>query len=179
MRALALLAFVASPAFAQLQAENIIMNLPADFKIGFHDKNASDEIWEMVPSGQTVQDWKVMVTLNVLRAKPIRTAEALEKTMQENWMQACPDGSYAHINAGVENGYGYSFWLLSCPKTEVTNGPETAFMKAISGNDALYLVQKAFRHDPTDAEIVEWSKTASTIHVCDTRLADRACPKGM
>jgi len=49
-------------------------------------------------------------------------------------------------------------------------------MKAIEGNDSFYLVQVAFRYEPTEADIIRWMNYLRDVQVCDSRLPGQACP---
>lgn len=175
----ALLAFFSSPAFAQLQDENILMGLPDGYVVGHQDKGANGMIVEMVPQGETVENWTQMVTMQIFFHRGDMTPQAFEQNMQANWSNSCPNSQYRQIRSGAENGYSFSFWLLDCPLNSQSGKPETTFFKAIQGNDAFYVVQKAFRGEPTKDQIVDWTQLAGKVQVCDTRLPEQACPEGM
>jgi len=40
-------------------------------------------------------------------------------------------------------------------------------------------VQKAFKFDPSQDQIVQWTLYLKKVGVCDTRLKERACPPGL
>ena len=96
-----------------------------------------------------------------------------------NWKGACPDGTGVKSKAGVENGYRFSLWVFECPLNPATGKPEAMFLKAISGSDALYSVQYAYRQALTKELIGPAIGFLQQARVCDTRRADRACPAGM
>ena len=50
-------------------------------------------------------------------------------------------------------------------------------IKVISGNDALYVIQKAWKYEPTDVQIQDWSKSVSKVFLCDSRNKSAPCPK--
>ena len=54
---------------------------------------------------------------------------------------------------------------------------EISWFKAVQGNDSFYLVQKAFRFVPSKAQIARWVGYLKAVHVCDSRLPERACPR--
>jgi hypothetical protein len=97
--------------------------------------------------------------------------------LQQRWDAACPGASGAEVTSGVENGYPVLVWLLDCPKNPGTGKPEITWFKAIAGNDSFYLVQKAFRFEPTKEQVEHWTKYLKTVAVCDTRIPARACPQ--
>ena len=86
--------------------------------------------------------------------------------------------SLAHSSAdATENGYPTLVWLLSCPKNPGPGKPEITWFKAVQGNDSFYLVQKAFKFEPSKEQITRWMGYLRKVSVCDSRIADRACPK--
>ena len=50
-------------------------------------------------------------------------------------------------------------------------------IKVISGNDAFYIIQKAWRYEPTNSQIQDWSKLVSKVFLCDSRNKNAPCPK--
>lgn len=51
-------------------------------------------------------------------------------------------------------------------------------MKAISGKDSLYMVQKAFKTEPTAEQRKEWLVYLDSAGTCDTREKDGPCKMG-
>ena len=65
----------------------------------------------------------------------------------------------------------------SCPKNPGTGKPEITWFKAVQGNDSFYLVQKAFKFEPSKEQVTRWMGYLRKVSVCDSRIADRVCPK--
>ena len=65
--------------------------------------------------------------------------------------------------------------MLTCPTNKQTGKPEWTWFKAIQGNDSFYVVQKAFRFEPSQEQVVEWTKYLRRVSVCDSRR--NSCPK--
>ena len=166
----------ALPARAQFQDENLILQLPQGYVSGFEENTADGLMSEFVPEGQSVENWTDMITVQVFYRRADMTPAGFEEQMRGNWLGACPDAVYQPIRDGEENGYAFSFWLLNCPKNPGTGSAENTFFKAIRGNDAFYVVQKAFKSQPQDLQIVEWTRFLSEVYVCDSRLEGQACP---
>jgi len=180
MRAVVLLSAVLSgggSAFAQLKDENLLMGIPSGFKVVFQDKKPQRMIVKMVPKGESPKSWDEMITVQIFYQRgDLETAQFREEVRQ-GWLNGCADGDFAPLRDGRENGYAFEFWSLYCPRNPETGTPEMTYFKAIQGNDAFYSIQKAFRVEPAESQIIEWTKFASKILVCDTRIADRPCPK--
>ena len=175
--AVILAALSASAARADLENENLLVTAPPGYKVGFSDKKPNMLMTEFVPAKETVENWTEMVTVQVffgLKATP----QQFMDDMGERWRAACPEAEEAHTVADApENGYPTLVWLLSCPKNPGTGKPEITWFKAVQGNDSFYLVQKAFKFEPSKEQITRWMGYLRKVSVCDSRIADRACPK--
>ena len=175
--AVILAALSASAARADLENENLLVTAPPGYKVGFSDKKPNMLMTEFVPAKETVENWTEMVTVQVffgLKATP----QQFMDDMGKSWRAACPDAEEAHTVADApENGYPTLVWLLSCPKNPGTGKPEITWFKAVQGNDSFYLVQKAFKFEPSKEQITRWMGYLRKVSVCDLRIADRACPK--
>jgi hypothetical protein len=175
--ALILAALSASAARADLENENLLVTAPPGYKVGFSDKKPDMLMTEFVPSKETVENWTEMVTVQVFFGLKV-TPQQFMDDMGKRWRAACPDAEEAHTVAEApENGYPTLVWLLSCPKNPGTGKPEITWFKAVEGNDSFYLVQKAFKFEPSKEQITRWMGYLRKVSVCDSRIADRACPK--
>jgi hypothetical protein len=160
---------------ADLVNENLLVQIPPGYKVGYRVERGAMVMNEMVPDGQTVNNWTEMVTVQVfhgLKAEP----QKFRDTLQSRWVAACPGGSGAAVTSGTENGYPALVWRLDCPNNPQTGQPEMTWFKAIAGNDNFYLVQKAFKFKPSQDQIDRWMTYLKSVAVCDTRIAGRACP---
>lgn len=131
---------------------------------------------EMVPQAETVKDWTEMITTQVYLGMKDTTLEEFQASMAERWLAVCKGGEVASIRKGEENGYDFSIWLQDCPQNPSTGKREITWFKAIKGNDSFYVVQKAFKFDPSQDQVTQWMRYFRSVIVCDTRLADRPCP---
>jgi hypothetical protein len=104
------------------------------------------------------------------------TPAQAQETLTTDWFNACANSESYPIADGEENGYDFSLWQLYCPLNPSTQLEEYTYMKAIAGNDSFYLVQVAFRYEPTEADVTRWMQYLKQVQVCDTRIAERACP---
>jgi len=171
-----IIAMVALPSLAELENENILTKLPTGFKIGFQQKNAGALISEMVPEGQSVNNWTEMVTVQVFYGLK-RTPEEFKAKMDELLTAACSGGESAPVAKGDENGYPALVWLQTCPLNKSTGKPEYTWIKAIQGNDSFYVAQVAFKAMPPKETITQWMQYLRAVAVCDTRLPDRSCAR--
>lgn len=174
---LSLLLALPSVCLAELKDENLLQNLPNGYKVDFQTKQGNMVMTEMVPQAETVKNWTEMVTTQIFLGMKNATPEQFQAFMAKSWLAACKGGEVAPITKGEENGYAFSIWLQACPLNQSTGKPEKTWFKAIKGNDSFYVVQKAFKFDPSKDQITQWMQYFRSVMVCDTRLADRPCPK--
>ena len=176
--ALCVLLLIAVPAFA-FEGENLLAALPQGYKVDFQQKKGSAQITEMVPASETVQGWTEMVTVQVFGGMKGVTPDQFRERMVKLWAGSCANAVAGPPTRAVENGYPIAFWMMSCPLNKQTGKPETTWFKAIQGQDSFYVVQKAFKFDPSQDQIVQWTLYLKKVAVCDTRVTARACPAGL
>jgi hypothetical protein len=159
-----------------LENENLLAELPEGFKVDYQAEEGNQTITEMVAEGESVEDWTTMVTVQVFLGKTDTTPQQAQDILTNDWFNACANSETYPVADGAENGYNFVLWQLYCPLNSATQKPELTYMKAIQGNDSLYLVQVAFRFEPSEADVTQWINYLKEVKVCDSRIAERACP---
>lgn len=163
-------------AHADLVNENLLAPLPAGYKVDFQERKGNVAISEMVPSGQSVQNWTEMVTVQIFFGMK-STPQQFRAQLEKRWAEACPDNRFGEIDKDVQNGYPTLIWLQACALNKATGKPEVTWFKALQGNDSFYLVQKASKFMPSQEQVTPWMQYFQRVTVCDSRIAARACPK--
>jgi hypothetical protein len=166
-------------ACAALQAENLLVPIPQGFKTGWQNTSGPNTMTEFVPAGETVDNWSRMITQQIFHGRANDPPDGLPTAMDAGWRAACPGGAARKLSQAPENGYPSAIWLFSCPRNPQTGKPENAWVKVISGADSLYSVQYAVRREATDDTAQAALAYLKRVTACDTRRADRPCPKGM
>jgi hypothetical protein len=175
--AAALALLIALPALAR-ENENLLFSMPFGYKVGYSKHMQRDAISEMVPAGETVENWTEMVTVQIFfHIKP--GPQVFQEHAAQDWLKACKGASAHPVAQGQEKGYALAVWMLACPRYPETGKPEWTFFKAIQGNDSFYVVQKAFKFDPKRAQVIIWTCYLKSVSVCDIRFLERQCPAGM
>src|SRR5215470_9338421 len=164
---LTLVVLAAVPAYAQFVDENLLLRIPQGYKTDYQAKNATEEINEMVPQGETVQNWTEMVTVQIFSNLKNVDPKQMRDGVAKGWLETCTNGGNHQVADTTENGYSTLVWQLSCPKNPETGKPEWTWFKAIRGNDSLYVVQKAFRFEPSREQITTWVQYLRGVTVCD------------
>jgi hypothetical protein len=168
---------LSSPTFA-LEAENLLVAMPPGYKVGFTRHAQKGVITEMVPSAETVENWTEMVTVQIFFGMH-DSVSAFRLRMERMWASSCAGARSAPVSGGIENGYVTVTWRMSCPLNRQTGQPEITLFKAVSGRDSFYVVQKAFKFEPSPDAAAEWVRYLDTVSVCDSRIPERKCPGGM
>jgi hypothetical protein len=161
---------------SSLENENLLTEIPSGFKVDYQAKQGNQTITEMVPEGESVEDWSKMVTVQVYLGEKEVTPQQAQETLTNDWFNACENSETYPVADGVENGYNFVIWQLYCPLNPSTQNVEYTYMKAIAGNDSFYLVQVAFRYEPTETDITQWMRYLKDVRVCDSRIPEQACP---
>lgn len=161
---------------AALQDENLLAAVPTGFQIGKTAQQGPMITAEYIPQGETVSGWSRMLTVQVFGNLKKFDADQFADGIRRKWLSACTSSEVSKIHDGVENGYSFSLWRFACPMNQTTGKPENMFAKFISGNDAFYSVQYAYRAALTKDNIPPATTYLRSVGVCDTRLTDRPCP---
>ena len=159
-----------------LENENLLAELPEGFKVDYQAEQGNQTITEMVAEGESVEAWTTMVTVQVYLSETNITPQQAQDTLTNDWFNACENSESYPVADGAENGYDFILWQLYCPLNSSTQKPELTYLKAIQGNDSFYLVQVAFRYEPSDEDITQWIQYLKQVQVCDSRIPERACP---
>jgi hypothetical protein len=172
-----LIGFAATVAAGQssTDAEHLLFSPPDDFKIGSQSDRDNRLMTEWIPAAETVEDWTQMLTVQIYRRVAVGAASFVS-TIGKRYLEACPGISSKGLSTGQANGYAVSMMVLKCPKNPATGKPETTAFRVIKGNDALYLVQRAWRSNPSDKDLDEVMRSLSLVTVCDSRAEDHPCP---
>ena len=171
------LAVLAGSAHAQLKDETLLLDPPPGYKLDSRLEKGNMVLMEMVPENQDGKNWTEMLSIQFFLGVTTTTPQKFQAALQKQWLSVCTKGQFAPVAEGAENGYPFSVWSLSCPLNAETGKPEKTFFKAIQGADSFYLVQKAFRFEPTLDQVGQWMKYLRFVSVCDTRSAAHPCPR--
>src|ERR1700733_2230015 len=79
---------LAGTASAQLVNENLLVEVPPGYKVGFQEHKPNSLLNEMVPMGETVGGWTEMVTVEIfydLKTTPEKFADK----MTSGWLASC------------------------------------------------------------------------------------------
>src|SRR5687768_16885971 len=171
----AFLLALTTPAARALEGEVLLVTVPKGYKIGYEKKAGNQIMTEMVPQAETVKDWTEMVTVQIFLNMRDVSPSQYRRRIETMWGQACAGSEFAKVKEGADGGYPTLTWLQKCPMNNATGKPELTWMKAIQGRDSFYLVQKAYKFEPSAEQKATWGAYLDSVSVCDTRRPERPC----
>jgi len=162
---------------SRYNAETLLFAPGDAYTVGYRSSHDNTSLTEFVPTGQTVQDWTEMYTVQVFPHAP-EEAPAFLQSLGKKFTDACPGTTAGKggVITGTVNGYPVSMLVLSCPRNPATGKPETTVFRVIRGHDSLYSVQHAWRATVSGQQLAEAMQALAKVTVCDDRSADHPCP---
>jgi hypothetical protein len=133
------------------QASDQQVSLPAesDLVVGHQAQQGRAILVELVPSGETVQNFKRMVTLQTLPEMGTVPEDKFLREFAERYSDACPNTNITEVDMGSAGASGVR---LDCPTHPATGTTETVFARALSLGRDLGLVQITMRYFPMPAD---------------------------
>ncbi|WP_296224590.1 hypothetical protein [Ralstonia sp. UBA689] len=176
MRSLCAGLLLAGSASAQpVQNETLMVAAPDGYTIANSGRRNNAEVTQMVPSGQNVNDWTEMVTVQIYPDVNAFTFNTYAAGLEERFKAACESAEAHALKRAEKNGYDTEYWELNCQVKDGAHTPSVTWFKMLRGNDRLYVVLKAFLMEPSKEQIKTTAQYLKNISVCDTRLKDRPC----
>ena len=179
--------FGPSPVWAEDQQfhEQLYILPPPGWIIGFHDRQGNVDLTELVPTGQSVQEWSEMLTVQIIDGKPEKSPADILKDQVGDIQKACEDVGAGPIGPRAENGYDTALRAIACTKSKKWGKGELNLYKVIRGEERLYVVSRSWRgepfdksHSPVPSETTRaWIAFMDQVVVCAAGDAQHPCPK--
>ena len=152
---------------------------------------------EFIPNEEEAANWTRRITFESLAEKPLPDPIEFAQLLNEDRDRACNVFESYVTFSGEENGYPTAVNLLVCHEDKATERSEVSMIKTIQGNDFFYVVTRARRGPPIEAEapaadrapaaenrdaieeavIGAWSLYLKSVGVCDTERTSHPCPE--
>ena len=163
--------------------ENLLASLPQGWELGFSDRDGGRAVYEYVPAGDSVEDWREMMTVQIFFNLNSVPPPALLDQMRAGFAAECESSGVDALVERTVNGYPTARQLLFCGRGQQTGMGEAALVLAVAGRDSFYVVQRAWRGDPfkgpapaaVGALLAGWTQHLDSIRVCDTRDKSKPC----
>ncbi len=160
----------------ELKDENLLQTMPEGFKQGWSTSHDGMDMAEFVAAHETVDTWTRLITTQIFHGKGEMPSGAFLQQWGGRMGNACPGLTHSQLTTGHRNGYTGSFVQIDCPLNPQTKKPEYVFIEDFQGKDALYVIQYAFRYEPSAAEIENAMSFMRAAIICDTRTKEHPCP---
>lgn len=173
---LAGVALLAGTATASAPIERLSAPAVQGFVVGYEAANHEQSVRELVPEGETVEDWSRMITDQrffgmTARITPVQFANLIKESVEAN----CTGSRVSSVIALHVNGRPAAKMRADCPNSKVTGKPETFFMLLISGKQDMHGRQVAFTKLPNPKE-VDWAEgILAKTRLCLSEGGDNAC----
>jgi hypothetical protein len=155
--ALVLLVLPAGPLAASANDERLVSPALPGFAVGHSQANANGMIREEIPKGETVHNWKRMVTTQRFTGLAAKVTPAkYAASILDGLSRACPKASVSPVQPLVVSGHRAINLRVICPGTANVK-PESFFLLAIAGKKDMHVKQVAFRGEAT-AEDFLWAR---------------------
>lgn len=177
----------AGAARAQDGSEHLYLNyrkLLPGWTVAPTQRGADVELTEIVPPGQSPQNWTDEVAVNILYGAPAQSPQQLLSDRIASVQRECEETSVGPISPTVENGYETAMRAVACTKVKRLGLGEVTLYKAWKGREAMYLVARSWRgpafekgHVPVAPETtLQWLAMIQSVVLCDMRDPKRPCP---
>ena len=157
--------------------EKLITPLPPGFALGW--KSPDGHTQEFVRAPETVENWTRLITIQIFRGLSNVNPDSFAERIGGKWAESCPGADSRKLGEGNENGFPFAVRVYACPLLAATRKPETMWLKAIAGAEALYVIQYAAREMPSAALMQPAAEFLRPVIACDTTRPDRPCPAGV
>jgi hypothetical protein len=155
------------------------------WKVGAQAKLPNFTMVEYIPTTRVMENWDRMLTVQIFHNSAVPLAQFMGR-MKAAFETKCESTQLGSLSGKV-NGYDTSQHWLSCSRNKQSGKGEITLTVGIQGRDALYLVQRAARGEPYAAdagplpktEQKAWVTFAKKVRICDPRVAENPCPKGL
>lgn len=144
-----------TPIYSQL----LVAGYPKGFQSVYENVNGPSYIRELVPVGETVDNWTKMMTISGIKglaSKADITPKIFLSNIAGGFKRACPNSFSAQaITEGKLSGFDSFVAVVSCGVLPSASGKssETALIAVIKGQSDYYTIQWAERAAPSNEPI--------------------------
>jgi hypothetical protein len=171
------------PVYSQL----VKIGYPAGFVPAYEKAQPDSFLFELVPDGESVNNWTQMITLSGAKdvaTRPNVTPKLVLDSVAAGFKRACPTSfNSRELGDSKVSGFDATAAVISCGVSPSTGGKtsETALIIAVKGKADVYTVQWAERASPSSSPIQfdaeKWSsryKSIGSLRLCPIVEGERA-----
>jgi len=156
--------------------EHLALTPLPGFELAFREEGDGNLIEERIPSGETVERWTRMVTVQRF-AGVVQRADAASYlgTIRTNLPRSCPGGTTTPIRSLTVSGHRAARLRADCPRNPQTGLPETFEILAIEGANDIHVAQVAFRRVPSAVDLAWSDRQLAGVALCTGSSREPAC----
>ena len=167
------------------ETEQLLAAAPEAWKVTNTKQYTSMRIVELVPPDSNTSSWAEKLSIESFSTNPLPDPIQLLDTKQQNLKYECEQLESRVTYSGYENNYPTSIRLFNCNRDKLTQMQKILLVKAILGNEHVYIVSREMRlgkqQENISPEVIQktvarWSTYLSTISVCDSSHQQHPCP---
>ena len=181
----------ALPAWAQsaapqpgAEAEHLIAQYPPGWQALPVNRQSNLTVVQLLPPGEDSQNYTESVVVQRQDGEK-RTPKDMIGSIIQTSRANCEGIVVGQIHENAINGYRAADVRFACTKSTRTGKSGLMMVKAISGKDALHVIQRIWRGTPVsptqpipvpESTIALWDAFEATIVLCDPRDSKHPCP---
>lgn len=148
----AVAALVVAALAAPAAAAPLMMPAVPGWVLAHNQKNQTGAIAEYVPKGQNLQNYRRMITTNLLGGFGRVPSPELIKEFATRYVAACPGAKVMAVQMGASAGA-----RIDCSRHPKTGKMETVFARAIPSGPDHYIAHITYRYLPMPKE-AQWAR---------------------
>jgi hypothetical protein len=166
--------------------EQLLASAPEGWRQVFRSERAGTRLVEFVAPDSPLDEWTEKLAFESFGGTPLPDPADMLARLARDQSETCPRFSDHATFDGEENGYAVAVRLFVCGEDPLTRSAQVTLIKAIRGEENVYVITRARRLPPiaADAEapalptetMAEWSLFMRAITVCEVGDAEHACP---
>ena len=168
------------------EGEVYIAGLPDGWTLGFQESNDIGHHLEWVPQGQPAREWRDMIAYQLFPKLIDLKPDTFLTKMADHYSDSCEQVLATDIEGAASNGYPGALRVLACTRNKVTGLGEVTLFRAVMGENAFYVAQRAWRMDPFEAQAIPVTgeqldsgrKLIEYGLACKASNPQRPCPPG-
>ena len=182
-----LLAAAALPAHAQSTGEHLLAVYPSDWHYApLASRNPNVQMTRLLPPGQSPQNYSEAIVVERYSGSS-QSAQDFVGTLIQVGRQDCAGFTGDPAKEANLNGYTAVVARYGCTRGTRTGKSGMTMVIAISGNEALHVIQTMWLGPPVaanqavpipDEVLHRWKTLASHVVLCDSRDPNHPCPAG-
>lgn len=154
--------------------ERLVAQPPPGWKMSYRHSVAGLEVWEFLPQGQSLENWRDMITAQAISGEESNPPRALLTLVAERARTICLEVLSSPIDEQPADGLAGATMAQFCVRDSKGRRGDLTLYRAIRGKHALYVLSRTRRDESYDgkaiplpeAALAQWRKDLEQFRVC-------------